>query len=70
VLFSCELEADDACPPDYACEADNCCHRIGSDVQEKFGICALGGNSGGTGSPATDTSTDTGAETSGTDSTG
>lgn len=47
VLFSCELDGDDRCPPDYRCEADNCCHRIGSDVDANFGACALGGNSGG-----------------------
>lgn len=53
VLFSCELDDDDRCPPDYQCEADNCCHRIGSDVEANFGACALGGNSGGTGETAT-----------------
>jgi hypothetical protein len=60
VLFSCEFEGDDRCPPDYRCEADNCCHRIGSDVEANLGGCALGGNSGGTGDTATDTGTDTG----------
>ncbi|MFO7563670.1 MAG: hypothetical protein R6X02_13565 [Enhygromyxa sp.] len=66
VLFSCEVEGDDRCPPDYRCEADGCCHRIGSDVDAKFGACALGGNSGGTGSSETGDetgSTETGDET-------
>jgi hypothetical protein len=77
VLFACEFDGDDKCPADYACEPDNCCHRVGSDVQPNegnWGSCALGGNSGG---GATDTSTtsdsgsdtDTGTDT-GTDSTG
>jgi hypothetical protein len=76
VLFACELDGDDACPPDYACEADNCCHRVGSEVkanQGNWGSCALGGNSGGgatdtsttaeTGSDSTDTGTDAGTGT-------
>ncbi|PRQ09383.1 hypothetical protein [Enhygromyxa salina] len=79
VLFSCEFDGDDKCPPDYACEADDCCHRVGSEVkvnEGNWGSCALGGNSGGTttgpgttdetGSDTqtgTDTSTDTGSET-------
>lgn len=68
VLFSCEYEGDDRCPPEYRCEADNCCHRIGSDVEASFGSCALGGNSMGTGTE-TGTSTDTDTSTeSGSDS--
>lgn len=63
VLFSCDLANDDRCPPDYRCEADNCCHKIGSDVQANFGACALGGNSGGTGDTG---STETNGETGGT----
>jgi hypothetical protein len=60
VLFSCEYEGDDRCPPDYRCEADDCCHRIGSDIEAEFGACALGGNSNsGGGSTETDTDTDT-----------
>lgn len=62
VLFSCEYDDDDRCPPDYRCEMDNCCHRIGSDVEATFGSCALGGNSGGT-STDTETGTDTTSET-------
>ena len=66
VLFSCELEGDDQCPPDYQCEADNCCHRVGSDVDANLGSCALSGNSGGTGTGDTgtgDTGTSTGGDT-------
>jgi hypothetical protein len=66
VLFSCEFEGDDSCPPDYRCEVDNCCHRIGSDVEATLGSCALGGNSSGTGG-MTGTESDTGSE-SGSDS--
>jgi hypothetical protein len=67
VLFACEFEGDDRCPPDYSCEADNCCHRVGSDVEANFGSCALGGNSGGSGTtgtggnPTTETGSDTGS---------
>ena len=63
VLFSCVVDEDERCPDDYRCEADNCCHRVGSDIEANFGACALGGNSGGTGS--IDTSTSTGSETTG-----
>lgn len=66
VLFSCEFEGDDTCPPDYRCEADSCCHRIGSDVEATLGSCALGGNSGMPGTSGT-TGTDTSSE-SGSDS--
>jgi hypothetical protein len=67
VLFSCEFEGDDSCPPDYRCEADNCCHRIGSDVEATLGSCALGGNSPTTTGTGTGTGTDTSSE-SGSDS--
>lgn len=62
VLFSCEPDDDDRCPPDYRCEADSCCHKIGSEVEANFGACALGGNSGGTETETgeTETSGDTG----------
>jgi hypothetical protein len=63
VLFSCEYDGDDRCPPEYQCEMDNCCHRIGSDVDASFGSCALGGNSAGT---STSSDTDTGTETDST----
>jgi hypothetical protein len=63
VLFSCEFEGDDSCPPDYRCEADNCCHRIGSDVDATLGSCALGGNSAGTADTSgTDTSSESGSD--------
>lgn len=60
VLFSCEFEGDDSCPPDYRCEVDNCCHRIGSDVDATLGSCALGGNSAGM--TGTDTSSESGSD--------
>lgn len=64
VLFSCERDGEDRCPPEYRCEADNCCHRIGSDVDANFGACALGGNLGESGSESGDmTETDTGTDT-------
>lgn len=71
VLFSCEFDGDDRCPTDYRCEADNCCHRVGSNIEDNFGACALGGNSGGTGTD-TDTGdeTDTGGSDTGTGGTG
>jgi hypothetical protein len=60
VLFSCEFEGDDSCPPNYRCEVDNCCHRIGSDVDATLGSCALGGNSAGM--TGTDTSSESGSD--------
>lgn len=64
VLFSCEQEGDDSCPPDYRCEVDNCCHRIGSDVEATLGSCALGGSSPGmsTDTTGTDTSSESGSD--------
>jgi hypothetical protein len=63
VLFSCERDGDDSCPPDYRCEVDNCCHRIGSDVEATLGSCALGGNSSASMSgTATDTSSESGSD--------
>jgi hypothetical protein len=63
VLFSCEYDGDDRCPPEYRCEMDNCCHRVGSDVEASFGSCALGGNSAGTSTgTGTDTSTESGSD--------
>lgn len=84
VLFACEFDGDDTCPADYACEADDCCHRVGSAVQPNegnWGSCALGGNSGDSsgetsGGPTdTDTTDESGSDTgsgteTGTDSTG
>ena len=67
VTFSCEGTSDDACPTGYRCEADGCCHRVGSDVAANLGACALGGGgSGDSGSGTGDGSgsgTDTGATT-------
>jgi hypothetical protein len=68
VLFSCEFDEDDRCPADYRCEPDNCCHRIGSDISETFGACALGGNSGATSTGMDGTTGET--ETSGTGDSG
>jgi hypothetical protein len=62
VLFSCEFEGDDRCPPDYRCEMDNCCHRIGSDVDAKLGSCALGGNTPGMTGTETATSSESGSD--------
>lgn len=67
VLFSCQFDGDDSCPPDYRCEADNCCHRIGSDIEASLGTCALGGNSAGMTETADTSGTDTSSE-SGSDS--
>lgn len=61
VLFSCEFEGDDSCPPDYECRDDGCCHRVDSPADADVGACALGGG-GGTGT-GTETSTETGTET-------
>lgn len=70
VLFSCEFDGDDRCPPEYRCESDNCCHRIGSDIDANLGSCALGGALEG-GGTSTSTGTDTGTETgTGTETTG
>ena len=79
VMFACD-PADDggACPTDYACEADGCCHRLGSDVEAELGACRIGGPgsasaaSTGTGEPTgTDatTGTTTDATTGTTDAT-
>ncbi len=53
VLFSCREIDDPACPEDYRCEDDGCCHRIGSDVDANFGSCSLA------------TASETGGESSG-----
>lgn len=47
VTFSCDPQGASACPDGYRCEADGCCHRIGSDVSASLGACALGGGTGG-----------------------
>ncbi len=43
VQFSCDPASAPECPPDYACEADGCCHRIGSDIEANLGSCRLDG---------------------------
>jgi hypothetical protein len=62
-MFTCDPEDAPACPPDYACEADGCCHRAGSDVAANLGACRLGGPD--TASMPTGTSGDTSGGTSG-----
>lgn len=73
VLFSCDPVDDPRCPEGYACEADGCCHKNGTDVDATFGACGLGGNEGGTATEtgtATDTTgTDTSTDTTSTDTT-
>ncbi len=73
VLFSCDPDDAPACPPDYACESDGCCHREGSDVQANLGACSPGASAGApsTGASSTSGSTDTGStdtDTAGTSS--
>jgi hypothetical protein len=58
VLFACDPVAAPECPPDYRCELDGCCHRIGSDVSLSLGACRFGSDGG-------DTDTDTSGETDG-----
>lgn len=71
VLFACEPEGDDSCPADYRCEADGCCHRIGSDLMGNWGGCSVSGSTGGTDSDGSDSGTDESSDTSdATDSTG
>lgn len=62
VLFSCEFDGDDSCPPDYECREDGCCHRIGTPDDADVGACALGGAGTGTGTE-TGTETETGMDT-------
>lgn len=63
VQFSCDPASAPECPPDYSCEADGCCHRMGSDVQANLGSCRLDGGvmtgDGPTGSGTDPTSTAT-----------
>jgi hypothetical protein len=35
VLFSCDPDEAPTCPDGYACEADGCCHKDGSDVEHE-----------------------------------
>lgn len=65
VIFSCDPDSAPACPPGYTCEADGCCHRDGSDVEEHFGACRLSGTDTGSGPP-----TGSDGSATGTDATG
>lgn len=47
VMFSCDPESAPSCPDGYACEADGCCHRNGSDVAAHLGECKLQGGTDG-----------------------
>ncbi len=66
VLFACEPEGLDDCPPGYDCEADGCCHRGGSDLEAMLGACALGGQDGGS-SGSEDVDTGSEVDTGGLD---
>jgi len=68
VLFSCDPDGAPACPEDYSCEDDGCCHKNGSDVEASLGACRL---APGTDSASTFVSATDGTDTSGTtDATG
>ncbi len=69
VIFACDPIADPRCPPGYACEADGCCHREGSDVQASWGACVLGGFETSESGTSGETGTTGTTETSGTDTT-
>lgn len=70
VQFSCDAETAPQCPPDYACEADGCCHLVGSDVEAHEGECQLAGGLPTEGDPTEGTPTGTAAtESSGPTST-
>ena len=56
VLFSCDPDKASECPEAYVCEDDGCCHRKGSDVDAKYGACALGVDGGETGTDEGDSS--------------
>ncbi len=64
VLFACDPEDAPACPPEYTCQPDGCCHRDGSDVEASAGACNSGGTSGfDPNASGTDTDPSTGADT-------
>ncbi|MEX1363472.1 MAG: hypothetical protein AB1Z98_10120 [Nannocystaceae bacterium] len=65
VQFSCDPVDAPQCPPDYACEADGCCHLIGSDVAANEGQCQLGGALPTGGPPATSSGSGSGGSGSG-----
>ncbi|MCX4242843.1 hypothetical protein [Paraliomyxa miuraensis] len=65
VQFSCDPDEAPACPTGYTCEADGCCHRDGSNVDEHRGQCQLGGAISGSGTgPTPTTEGSTGESTS------
>ena len=66
VSFSCRASDEPACPEDYRCEADGCCHRIGSDVEANWAGCSLVGSMDGTGDGTGD-GTESGSDPSGGD---
>lgn len=80
VQFSCDPVDAPQCPPDYACEDDGCCHRIGSDVAANEGQCQLGGvvptggppttSSGSGSSDSSGSSSDSGSTAQGSDTQG
>jgi hypothetical protein len=62
VLFACDAETAPTCPAGYSCEADDCCHRDGSDLEAELGSCRIGGGMSATDpatGPASTTTTDT-----------
>ncbi len=77
VLFACDAKTASACPAGYSCEADDCCHRKGSDIEAELGSCRIGGamsasdTATGPASTTGTTSTDTAstASTASTDTT-
>lgn len=73
VQFSCDPASAPECPPDYACEADGCCHRVGSDIEANLGSCRLDGGvmtSGATMATTVSSATDTDLTATDTDLTG
>jgi len=70
VTFACDPNDAPACPPGYACEADGCCHREGTDVEDDFGACALGvEGTGSTDDSESSSESSTESSTGGTEST-
>ena len=64
VQFSCDVVTAPACPPDYTCQTDGCCHKDSSDPGDKRGACH--GFDSGTGAGTADTGiTTAGPSTSG-----
>jgi hypothetical protein len=64
VLFACDAKTAPSCPDGYTCEADDCCHRDGSDVEAALGSCRIGGAmSAGTSSTGSTSSTSSAGST-------